>query len=112
MLLGGDLPWLLSFIGKRSMNCFVSFSPYCLCTRAMMYEFFFHGSSAHYDHGGSGCITDTHLASRSLQPDGAPEFHLPSCNMQQILVGLSPLHQRRRFASNWRLLPAQANATS
>eukprot|EP00965_Chrysotila_dentata_P147943 4883525-Pleurochrysis_carterae.AAC.1 len=44
MLLGGDLPWLLSFIGKRSMNCLVSFSPYCLCSRAMMYDFYLKGA--------------------------------------------------------------------
>eukprot|EP00965_Chrysotila_dentata_P257272 6212834-Pleurochrysis_carterae.AAC.2 len=39
LLLGGDMPWLLAILGKRNMNFFAGFSPYCFCTMDMQMDF-------------------------------------------------------------------------
>eukprot|EP00965_Chrysotila_dentata_P212483 6187068-Pleurochrysis_carterae.AAC.1 len=37
--LGGDLPWLMAFLGKKSINFMQGFSPYCLCPIPDMTKF-------------------------------------------------------------------------
>eukprot|EP00965_Chrysotila_dentata_P038761 1287806-Pleurochrysis_carterae.AAC.1 len=39
MSIGGDLPWLLAFLGKKNMNFTEGFSAFCLCSITVMSEF-------------------------------------------------------------------------